>query len=128
MRLALKDIIHHGIEAVAFIAVGTLAVSSCSSACIAYGMGKISYLGTRKLLDIFVPQMSKDVKRKISWGVSLFVGAGALYETVNKVAGLSISVLGAAVTTLVVSGISMGIRTLADKGFKLLRKKEMRFS
>jgi len=84
VSLNVKNMVHHGTEAAAAIVIGTLAVSSFSSACIAYGTTKISYLALRKTLDYVAPNMPKNINRTISYGLSVCVGGSVLSSSAEK--------------------------------------------
>ncbi|HEX2579803.1 MAG TPA: hypothetical protein VHK67_05335 [Rhabdochlamydiaceae bacterium] len=123
MSLNVKNIVHHGTEAAAAIAIGTWVVSSFSSACIAYGTAKISYLAMRKTLEYVAPDLPKNINRTISYGVSLCVGGGVLHATTSQLTGYSMSILETCGKTLGITVGSMGIRALADKSYELLQKR-----
>src|SRR4051812_6197557 len=79
IKLNAANIVHHGVECVAFVAIGTVVSSSFSAACAAYGAGKIAYIGTRILLDRTVPELSTGIKRSIGWAASLLAGGSILH-------------------------------------------------
>ncbi len=114
-QITFKDVVHHGVEAIAFAAVGSWAVASPMSACAAYAIGKVTYLGTKKILEYVQPEMSIDYRRKIAWGTCLLTGGFTLHTAVEKITGVSMNALTSAGTTLGITGASIGIRVLADK-------------
>ncbi len=120
LNLHLKDVVHHGVEAVACIALATWATSAFSSACIGYAAAKITYIGSRTLLDAYAPQLTKGTKRNISWLAGLVTGIGSLQVSANNINGKSMDTLTATATTLLVIGAGTGIRYLCDKSFKRL--------
>src|SRR4051812_28774947 len=93
MNINAKNIVHHGAECVAFVAIGTIGGLSFSAACAAYATGKITYLGTRMLLNAAAPTLSKQTQRSISWAASLLVGGSTLRIVQAEVAKQSVSAL-----------------------------------
>jgi hypothetical protein len=125
----LKNVIHHGSEAIACIGLGayaiaqttkTTAVSSLQIASGAYGVGKLTYLGTKFFLSYIAPQIFKGTSRKISYAAALTASAATLYVTINYVTKDS---LNAFTTATVTTGSTLGgvaVRYVADKIYKHL--------
>ncbi len=126
MDFSLKNVIHHGVEAAACIGVGSLVISSVTSATIAYGTAKISYMATRKLLSNYMPNMSLSLNQNISWGVGLLAGGGALYKATHLLAGPALNALETIGAEVVTTVSGMGVRALADKSFAYFSPNEMK--
>jgi hypothetical protein len=116
--MKLDIVFHHGVEAAAFLAVGTYAFSNFTCASLAYGAGKVTYIATRGLLNRHVPQWSIGTHRKIGWAACLLVGGATLHKTRGK----STSILTTAAEILGIVAISIAARTLSNRTYQYLTK------
>jgi hypothetical protein len=75
------------------------------------------------VLDIMAPALSKQTKRSISWAASLLVGGLTLHIVQAEGAKQPVSALSTAIAVVGTTVASLGLRTLADEGFKYLTAK-----
>ena len=122
MHVKAKEIIHHGVEACAYIAIGTWAVSSFPVALASYSLGKITYLGTKKLLNENAPHLSLQANRSLRWGASLLTGGLTLQTLLAKETQQAMNIFAAMGTTLGVTAASLGCRIIGDKIYKYLHR------
>ena len=120
VNLSLKGGLQQGIEGVAFVALGTYAFSSFSSACLAYGVGKVTDLGTRVLLDVFKPDLSEETKSIAGRSTGLLTSGTTLQVALSEMAGKSVNFFNTLITSLGVSAASWGLSTLVIKGVDYL--------
>jgi hypothetical protein len=118
MIVSLKDIVHHGTEAAAYVAVGGLLTTNFGSAAAGYAIGKVTYIATRKLLDCCSPTWSKNFRRKISWTAALLAGGKTFQEVFQRTSDTSMDIAMTGAMTLLITGISIGCRSIADRSLK----------
>jgi|GEM_PF-4211026 len=114
LNLSLRNVVHHGVEGLAFVAIGA-SCTTLDSALGAYLAGKVVYLSAKTILDSCAPQWTQDSKRMISWTASLLTGCSVLQTALETITKQSVSFTAAMGTTLAVTGWSIAVRNLADK-------------
>ena len=122
MSINYKEVVHHGVEGLAFLAVGTYTTASFSSTCAAYAAGKTTYVLAKEFFKKNYPAFEKDTQRNISFVTALLVGGATLQFVMKNVACHSTSFFQAMVATLGFTAISLGARFLGDKTYTFITK------